>query len=314
MRPATTRRQFIAAAAGLATANAQAPAPRRRVAITIDDGPVVGEMKNLANFERISAGLIESAQAEKVPATIFLNERQLNVIGQRDGRAAVLEKWLDAGFDLGNHTYSHPSANRVTAWQFQDEIVRGEVIMRPLIEARGRKLVWFRYPYLDSGSTAEVHQSIVDFLEQRHYRVAPITVDYKDYMFAGPYSRYLAAGDGETAEKVRQAYLDLLDVGFEEAERASREIFGYELPQILLIHCSEMNSVSLRDSIAKMRKRGYTFITLEEAMSDPAYQRPDTFVSRGGSWLERSAIALNKPRPRGMEALVPKWITGRPPQ
>jgi peptidoglycan/xylan/chitin deacetylase (PgdA/CDA1 family) len=308
MRHATTRRQFLAAA-GVIAAYGQTPAPARRVAITIDDGPVVGEMKSLANFERISAGLIESCRAEKIPVTVFINERQLNVPGQRDGRAAVLEKWLDAGFDLGNHAYSHASANRVSAWQFQDDIVRGDVIMRPLIEARGRKLVWFRYPYLDSGQTTEVHQAIMDFLEQHQYRVAPITVDYKDYMFAGPYSRTLAAGDKEKAEKIRQAYLELLDTGFEEAERASREIFGYELPQILLIHCSEMNSVSLRDSIAKMRKRGYAFITLEEAMNDPAYHRPDSFVSRGGSWLERSALALGKPRPRGMEALVPKWVT-----
>jgi len=284
------------------------------VAITIDDGPVVNEMKDLANFQRISAGLIGSVQAEKVPVTVFINERQLNVPGQREERAAVLEKWLDAGFDVGNHTYSHQSANKIPAWQFGDEIVRGEVIMRPLIEARGRKLVWFRYPFLDSGSTAEVHQAIMDFLERHKYRVAPVTVDYKDYMFAGAYARNLRAGNTEMAEKIRQAYLEQVDVGFEAAEKASRDIYGYELPQILLIHCSEMNSVSLRDSIARMRRRGYSFVTLEEAMSDAAYQRPDNFVSRGGSWLERSAIALGKPRPQSMEALVPKWVTERPAQ
>ena len=58
-------------------------------------------MKDLANFQRISAGLIGSLQDEKVPATIFINERQLNVPGQRDARVAALEAWLDAGFDLG---------------------------------------------------------------------------------------------------------------------------------------------------------------------------------------------------------------------
>src|SRR6185436_18030321 len=129
----------------------------RRVAITIDDGPVVGDQRDLAVFQRISAGLIGSLKAEKIPATIFINERQLNVHGQRDARAAVLVDWLDAGFDLANHTYSHPSLNRVPLWQFQDEVVRGEAIMRPLIEQRGRKLEWFRYPYLHSGTTAEVH-------------------------------------------------------------------------------------------------------------------------------------------------------------
>jgi len=288
----------------------------RRVSITIDDGPVVGEMKDLGNFQRISAGLIGSFAAEKVPVTIFINERQLNVQGQRDGRAAVLTQWLDAGFELANHSYSHPSLNRVPLWQFQDDVLRGDVIMRPMMEERGRKLVWFRYPYLHSGPTAEVHQGIMDFLEQRKYRVAPVTVDYADYTFAGVYSRLVRAGNLVVAEKVKQAYLDQVDVGFEYAEKVSQEIFGYELPQILLIHCNELNSVTLRDSIGRMRKRGYTFISLEEAMKDPAYARPDTFAGSGGSWLSRSATAMGKPLEPGRGPKVPEWITGlgRPPQ
>jgi peptidoglycan/xylan/chitin deacetylase (PgdA/CDA1 family) len=78
--------------------------PARRVAITIDDGPVVNEMTDLGNFQRITNGLVGSFQVEKVPVTIFINERQLNVPGQRDARAAAVEQWLNAGFDLGNHT------------------------------------------------------------------------------------------------------------------------------------------------------------------------------------------------------------------
>jgi peptidoglycan/xylan/chitin deacetylase (PgdA/CDA1 family) len=305
----TAQRLAVAALVAFSRIAAQAPAPERRVAITIDDGPVVGELKDLGNFQRISAGLMESLQAERVPATIFINERQLNVQGQRDGRAVVVAQWLDAGYDIGNHTYSHLSLNEVPLWQFEDNVIKGEVIMRPLIEERGSKLVWFRYPFLDSGTTAEVHQKFLDFLEQRHYRVAPITVDYKDYLFAGAYGRMLRAGKAEIAEKIRQAYLEQVDDGFAAAERISRDLFGYELPQILLIHCSELNSISLRGSIARMRTRGYRFVTLEEAMTDPAYARPDTFTGPGGSWLERTGDAMGKPVHDDAEGRVPKWIT-----
>ncbi len=301
----------VIAFAILSGAPAQTPASERRVAITIDDGPVVNELKDLANFQRISAGLIGSLQSEKVPATIFINERQLNVQGQRDGRAAVLAQWLDAGFDLGNHTYSHPSLNKVPLSQFEDNVIKGEVIMRPLIEERGRKLVWFRYPFLDSGMNAEVHQAVLDFLRERHYRVAPVTVDYKDYIFAGAYNRKLRAGDPETAEKIKQAYLEYVNAGFASAEKISHDLLGYELPQILLIHCSQLNSVTLPDSIARMRKRGYSFVTLEEAMNDPAYQRPDTFTGPGGSWLEHLGDAMGKPVEADMESGIPKWITAR---
>ena len=289
-----------------------ATAQERRVAITIDDGPAVNELKDLGNFQRIARGLLNSLVAEKAPATIFINERQLNVQGQRDGRAEILAEWLDAGFDLANHTYSHPSANKVPIWQFLDDLVRGETIMRSLLEERGRKLVWFRYPYLDSGTTPEVHQAIMDFLEERHYRVAHVTVDYKDYSFAGAYTRFLRAGDSETAERIKQAYLDQVDVGFDHAEKVSREVFGREIPQILLIHCNELNSVTLRDSIARMRNRGYQLVTLEEATRDEVYQRPDTFVGGGGSWLQRSAKAMGKQIAAGPEPGLPKWIADLP--
>lgn len=295
----------------LAALHAQAPAGRR-VAITIDDGPVVNEMSDLGNFQRITNGLIGSFQAEKVPVTIFINERQLNVPGQRDARAAVVEQWLNAGFEVGNHSYSHQSASKVPVEQFQDDVVKGEVITRALLEQRGKQLVWLRYPYLHSGATAEAHQAIVDFLEKRKYRHAPVTIDYADYTFAGAYTRELRRGNIDVAERIKHAYLDQVDVGFNYAERYSKELYGREIAQILLIHCNELNSVSLRESIARMRKRGYTFISLDEAMQDPAYERPDTFAGPGGSWLSRSATVMGKkltPETTSTRPVVPKWIT-----
>ena len=103
------------------------------------------------------------------------------------------------------------------------------------------------------------------------------------------------AGISTSADRIKQAYFDQVDVGFNYAERSSLELYGREIAQILLIHCNELNSVSLRDSIARMRKRGYTFISLDEAMQDPAYERPDTFAGPGGSWLSRTATVMGKP-------------------
>ena len=302
----------IVAVSALALVALDAQTPARRVAITIDDGPVVNEMTDLGNFQRVTNGLVGSFQVEKVPVTIFINERQLNVPGQRDARAAVVEQWLNAGFQVGSHTYAHLSANNVPVHQFQDDIVKGEVITRPLLEQRGQQLIWLRYPYLHSGTTVETHQAIVDFLEQRKYRVAPVTVDYADYTFAGAYLRELRRGNIETAEKIKEAYLNQVDVGFEYAERFSLELFGREISQILLIHCNELNSVTLRESIGRMRKRGYAFISLDEAMQDAVYERPDTFAGSGGSWLSRSATVMGKrptPETSALRPVVPQWIT-----
>jgi peptidoglycan/xylan/chitin deacetylase (PgdA/CDA1 family) len=300
----------VVAAVAIALLQSSGPAQAlRRVAVTIDDGPVVGDMGDLARFQRISAGLIGSLSAERVPATIFINERQLNVPGQRDARTAVLEQWLDAGFDLANHTYSHPSLNKVPLWQFGDDVVKGEVIMRPLVERRGRRFEWFRYPFLHSGTSEDIHRGVMDFLELRGYRVAPVTVDYADYTFAGAFRSQLAAGSHDAAERIRLAYLEQVDAGFDYAEKASVELFGYEIPQILLIHCNELNALTLGETIARVRKRGYQFITLDEAMKDAAYQRPDTFAGPGGSWLSRTATAMGRPLTATRPA-VPDWIAG----
>jgi hypothetical protein len=126
----------------------------------------------------------------------------------------------------------------------------------------------------------------------------------------------LRARKPEIADKIKQAYLEQVDDGYAAAEKISRDLFGYELPQILLIHCSELNSVTLRDSIARMRKRGYRFITLEEAMKDPAYSRPDSFTGPGGSWLERTGDAMGKPVNDDVEARISaeiRAITGPVP-
>lgn len=303
-----SRRHVVAASLLLPQVVRSQASGGRRIAITIDDGPVVNDMRDLATFQRLTAGLIQSLKSEKVPATIFINESQLNIQGQRDARVQALTDWLDAGFDLGNHAYSHQSLNRVPLWQFQDDIVRGDVILRRLLSDRSRKPVWFRYPYLHAGTTAEAHDAILQFLEQRGYRVAPITIDYSDYTFAGAYTRMLRAGDQESAAKIKAAYLDQVDLGFDYAERFSKDLFGYEPPQILLIHCNELNSVSLVESIERMRKRGYSFITLDEAMNDKIYQRRDSFTGPGGSWLSRSATAMGRDVPPNTGTKLPEWV------
>jgi peptidoglycan/xylan/chitin deacetylase (PgdA/CDA1 family) len=274
----TTRRTMLAeAAVTLAAMSApawlrgQQPGGTRRIAVTIDDGPASGVAGDLAAYGRIANALRETFVAEKVPAIMFVNERQLNVKGQRDARVAVLEQWIDAGLDVGNHTYSHPNLNEMTLSRYFDDIIKGEVISRSLLEARNRPLVWFRYPFLASGK-GEIAEAVEAFLAVRGYRIAPVSVDYADYRFAGFYSQHLRAGDQQKADAQLATMLETLDAAFARAEKSSMEVLGYELPQTLLIHCNEMNALTLRTSIQRMRDRGYAFISLDQAMQDPAYQ------------------------------------------
>ena len=53
--------------------------------------------------------------------------------------------------------------------------------------------------------TAETHEAIMNFLEQRGYKVAPVTVDYAT-TFAGPYRTQLRAGAADVAARIKEAF------------------------------------------------------------------------------------------------------------
>lgn len=259
---------------------------KRQVAVTIDDGPATGVNSDLEMFVRVSSGIRDAFVAEKVPAIMFVNEQQLNVDGQRDDRVKVMDAWLAAGLELGNHTYSHPRLNEMELWQYYDDIVKGEVITRPLLKKSGVELKWFRYPFLatESGDKAAAIES---FLKQRNYSIAPVTVDYADYSFASNYARALRAGDDAQAAETVRNMMAALDVGFDKAEKLSRDIVGHEIPLILLIHCNELNAKNLPEALHRMRDRGYEFISLDQAMKDDVYHTPNMRAgSMGGNFFK----------------------------
>src|SRR5262245_8033344 len=85
------------------------------MAVTFDDLPVQGiERASAADARDINRRIVKALTKHRVPGIAFVNERGLETDGVVDPkRVAALRLWLDAGFELGNHTYSHPSLHRV---------------------------------------------------------------------------------------------------------------------------------------------------------------------------------------------------------
>lgn len=266
-------------------------AAQREVAITFDDLPFVRGPKDIESVRQSTRRMLDTLRAHRVPAIGFVTENKIHVPGEMDERIALLEMWLDAGMTLGNHTYSHLSLNDVPLERYQDDVIKGEVITRRLVETRGLKLEFFRYPYTRSGPTAEIKEALLDFLHARDYRIAPFTVENTDYVFNAIYVQALEDGDLELAARVRSAYLDFQDTIFGFFEELSVELFGYEVKQILLIHANSIHADCLDELLAKLEKRGYAFISLDDALKDVAYQTPDEYVGPiGPSWLHRWSI------------------------
>jgi peptidoglycan/xylan/chitin deacetylase (PgdA/CDA1 family) len=287
-----------------ALASQTAAQARREVAVTFDDLPT--PYGNLEEMRSVTSRLLESVKRSGVPAVGFVNERKLFVKGEMDARTELLRAWLDAGLELGNHTFSHISMQKASLEEYKDDVVRGETVTRMLLAERGQKLRYFRHPFLWTGATPEYKRGLADFLAARGYTVAPVTIDNGDYIFARAYYDARKRGDAATAKRVADAYVPYLESVFEHFEKLSAETFGREVKQTLLLHANEINADRFDELAAMMKRRGYTFVTLEEALKDPAYREPDALAKTGLSWLHRWRNA--KGLPVKWEPEVPKFV------
>ena len=301
--------------ASLASVQSSAEKPiQRMVAITVDDLPgaepgtdhTIGNLKEL---EHINRAIPAALRAHHVPGIGFVNEWKLQVDGQRDARAALLEMWLDAGMALGNHTYSHPDFQTTPLDRYEDETIRGEVVTRALMSAAGQKEKYFRHPFLNTGPTAEAKSAFEAFLKERGYRIAPVTVDPSDYMFNDILGESAEKKDKELGEKAKKEYLAYANIVFTYEEQESRNLFQREIPQVLLIHDSDLNAEYLDALLTQLEKRGYKFISLDDALADPAYATPDLFVGGVGiSWLTRWKLAFGQKPDYQNSPDPPKWV------
>jgi len=294
-----------------------AKAPDRQVAITIDDLPAGNNTLPAAAITEMTTKLLTTLRDQKVPVVGFVNEKKLYHFGEVEERIKVLRMWLDYGFELGNHTYSHSSLNKVGLAAWEDDIVQGENVTSLLMAEHKMKLRYFRHPYLDTGRDLQTRRKAEAFLVGRGYRIAPITLDAWDWMFAGVYEDAKKAGDTALQQKVVESYLQYSDAMFGYFEQLSKQTVGYEPKQILLLHANQLEGDHIGELLELLRKRGYKFITLEDALGDEAYSLPDMYVGEEGTgWLEHWAITQGKP-PRGAPD-IPQWAydrwKARPPQ
>lgn len=290
---------------------AQSTKPDRQVAVTIDDLPSgMADRQPAADITAMTAKLLGTLRDQKVPVVGFVNEKKLYKPGEVDERIKALQMWLDYGFELGNHTFSHMSLNQAGLKPWEDDVIQGESVLNLLLAPRKMKLRYFRHPYLDVGRDLQTRREAEAFLTQRGYRIAPITLDGWDWMCAGVYEDAKNRNDTDLQQKLVKEYLAHHDAVFAYEEQLSQKIVGYEPRQILLLHASRLEADHIGELLDLLHKRGYRFITLADALDDEAYSLPNTFVGEeGNGWIEQWAITQGK-IPQGAPQF-PQWVTDR---
>jgi peptidoglycan-N-acetylglucosamine deacetylase len=312
----TWRRCFLECTAVGAILISQAlSAQERSVAITVDDLPYASGNLQVVNVPeaRARAGdvnrkLLAVFRDHHVPVTGFVIQKTADSLGAA-AEAKILGAWIDGGFDLGNHTYSHPDINTLTTEQIEQEIVQGETTIRLLMERSGRKLTFFRFPMNHTGDTKEKHDAIAAFLSTRGYQLATCTIDNSDYIFNQSYVRMLMKRDVGSAEKLRNAYLAYTSEEIDYYSALNAQVFGYETPQVMLLHDNQLNADVIQKVLELFEKKHYRFVSLETAQADAAYRTPDTYITKFGPmwgyrWAKEKGIKVDG----SLEAEPPQWI------
>lgn len=268
----------------------------RTVAFTYDDLPANIFRGDVSTMREVTDGLLTGLRRHRIPAIGFVNESKLFDDGTLDeARVALLRDWLESGHELGNHSFSHPDINTTTLDEYQADVLRGERVTRPLLAEKGHELRYFRHPMLHTGLDLETKSAFERFLGEHGYRIAPVTIDNQEWIFARAYDHAHVRGDAELKQRIAAEYVAYMDSIFGYYEQQSRAIVGYELPQVLLLHANRLNADALDLLVGAIRARGYDFVTLDEALADEAYRRPDEYVGRAGiTWLHRWALAQGK--------------------
>ncbi|HEX3886710.1 MAG TPA: polysaccharide deacetylase family protein [Phenylobacterium sp.] len=282
----------------LCLAAAATPALAGEVALTFDDLPTMALSPNTDYAQVTTKDLLAALKRHHFPAIGFVNEVKLEARDKPD-RIALLKAWLDAGMDLGNHTYDHPHFTTDAAAEIA-ETQKGEVVTRALLAERHRSPHWFRHPFLETGATDEARKTFEDWLTAHGYRVAPVSMENSDWMFAMPYDQAVLKGDTAEAARIQKAYLDFTAHIVPWYIGAAQGVLGREPKFVFLLHATRLNAESLDGLAAILKANDLKPVTLARAMTDPAYAMAEDAVgANGNQWVTRWSMTLNKPMPWG---------------
>lgn len=210
--------------------------------------------------------------------------------GRVPSGAPVLQRWLEAGHRLGNHTSGHVDLNDADPDTWSAAARACDAFLRRLT---GESALFFRYPYLHRGPTAERYRAGRETLEALGSTVAPVTINTGDWVLDDAYVAALRAGDEARAETIAGAYLEHVVRAARHYRSVARERVGRDVTHVLLLHANALLAHHLDPLLTRLADEGFRFVALDSALRDPVYALEDDYVGAEGlSWLYRIPPAI----------------------
>ena len=265
---------------------------QKQVAITIDDVP------NTVAYQAngFISPLLKATDLRKAPVAIFINESKLYETDSVVKNFALLETWIKRDYvTVGNHTFSHLRYSKVGFEDFKNDILKGESITRSLASKQKKELIYFRFPFTDLGIDSIQFDSIAQYLKQANYTITPFTIESADYIFNSLYEHYLKHGNKKDAKRIANAYINHTLSLFDYFEKVADTLFNRPVKHIYICHDNQLNADFLPLLMDKLLLKEYSFISLEEALTDRVYQNKVFYKGKWGfTWMYRWVADLEK--------------------
>ncbi len=266
---------------------APSPFSDRRIAITLDDGPVAKPLSYRSQWERtlVIDSLARAARRFGAPLTVFAIGSQL----QDSVGGPLLDEWMRRGVELGNHSMTHPDFGALDAAAGTREILDTQALLAPIAARYGKAVRYFRFPLLAEGRTAAQKATYADVLRRAGLTNARVTISTLDWDYDNRYMALELQEDWAARYEVGQEYLQNLRETIAYWDRTALELTGGRpIAHVLLLHANRINRDYLGQLLAELKAQGYRFVSLDEAYRDPIYRAPETWVSPNGvSFLEQ---------------------------
>lgn len=284
------------------------------LALTIDDAPTIGAHGAVrAAPERMDAVRAVLQRAGVRSCVAF-------VIGAyAEGELPRLRRWLDAGYELGNHTYDHRKASGRTLGETVESIRRCDRLLEQAGAFRDGRRRWFRAPYLDRGADSASREGLARALATMGYREVPATIDLFDHRYEVPLARALARGERARVDSIGARFTAAALASVTRVDHLARGSPDRPRRHVGFLHFGEVARVFGADALVRLRANGVRWCDLAEALADPpfaAFSRdPDLTGLAGAGWgrglsdrvLRRLATVAHRAESLAASYAGPRW-------
>lgn len=251
-----------------AAVHPQPPSQPLEIAITVDDLPIHGSFPAGVTPQMTADEMLGAFDKARVHGVYgFVNAVKLT---DDPTSEIVLGHWRKAGDPLGNHGWSHKGLSAMSIEEFESELTRNEPVLQRY--GAGTDWRWFRYPFLDEGKDPAQRTAARAILAKHGYKVAAVSMSFGDWQWTAPYARCASRHDDAAVAQLERMYLDAARESIAASRDAAHQLFGRDIPYVLLMHVSAMSAHMMPRLIQLYRDAGFRFVPLARAESDPAYR------------------------------------------